>query len=134
VILGILSASLSIIAASILVGYFGLGVIGLCLGFIAGRSLLSVGYPILIGRFLGISFSSQLYNALRPSILTGLLFFLSTQLVNIAIQNAWSVASSWLSLVFACGVTVLIVSILAFYLGLSKDQRKRIISRARLVL
>jgi hypothetical protein len=116
------------------VGYFGLGVIGLCLGFIAGRSLLSVGYPILIGRFLGISFSSQLYNALRPSILTGLLFFLSTQLVNIAIQNAWSVASSWLSLVFACGVTVLIVSILAFYLGLSKDQRKRIISRARLVL
>jgi len=41
-------------------GLFQLGIVGLCFGLIVGRSILSVGYPFLVGRFLGLHFRPKL--------------------------------------------------------------------------
>ena len=47
VLLGLLSVTISIGAASLLVGYFNLGIVGLCLGIMGGRLIISIGYPII---------------------------------------------------------------------------------------
>ncbi|MFQ5544446.1 MAG: lipopolysaccharide biosynthesis protein, partial [Acidiferrobacterales bacterium] len=60
VLIGLLSATLSIVAAGVLVGPLKMGIMGLCVGFIAGRSILTLSYPWLVGRYLGVSLSSQL--------------------------------------------------------------------------
>ena len=72
VLLGAFSATLSVALAAILVGSWKLGVIGLCLGFIAGRSTLSLASPWIVGLALGISFDTQLSNVLRPALITAL--------------------------------------------------------------
>ena len=76
VLLGLLSAALSLIISVVLVGFFQEKIIGLCLGFLIGRSILSVSYPWLIGRFLNIPFASQLGSVVRPALITTVLLAL----------------------------------------------------------
>ncbi len=128
VLIGLLSASLAVIVAVILVGVFNLGIVGLCLGFMLGRLILSLGYPWMIGRVLGVPFRSQLKSVPRPASVTLLLFALA-----LSASNAW-LASTWANLVFAVGLTVVVVSFLAFYIGLSNDQRRHLLQRGRLVI
>ena len=124
VLIGMLSAGLSLVLAGILVGPLKLGVIGLCVGFIAGRSILSIGYPWIVGRAIGIPLSSQLKSALRPALTTFLLFTLALGL------GEFYTASTWIGLVLAVGVTVVPVSLLAFYAGVPAEQRKHLLDRA----
>jgi hypothetical protein len=56
VIMGAISVGVSLGIAVAFIQWLNLGVVGICLGLIIGRLILSVGYPILVGRFLGISF------------------------------------------------------------------------------
>jgi O-antigen/teichoic acid export membrane protein len=91
VLLGLLSVTLSITAASLAVGYFELGIVGLCLGIMAGRLIMSIGYPILIGRFLGASLLSQLKSVLRPAMVTTLLFSLALGLDSVDIAAVFVV-------------------------------------------
>jgi O-antigen/teichoic acid export membrane protein len=128
VLIGTLSATLSIVFSAVLVGFFHLGVTGLCFGFIAGRSILSLGYPWLVGRFLGVSLYAQLKDVPRPAFVTLLLFTLA-----LSASEVWT-ARTWIGLILAVGVTVVVVSFLAFYIGLSSDQRRNILQRVRLVL
>lgn len=125
VLLGALSATASLVIAGILVGSFDLGIPGLCLGFIGGRSILSLGYPWLVGRFLGVSFNSQLKSVLRPAFITALLF-----IVVLSADDVLTV-STWIGLIVSVGVTLVVVSSLAFYTGLSRDQRMRVLQRVR---
>jgi hypothetical protein len=127
VLLGALSAAVSLILSGLLVGVFNLGVTGLCLGFIAGRAILSLAYPWLIGRFLGISLFSQLASALRPALSTAVLF------AAVLGMSELLTANTWLSLVFGVGLTLIVMAPLSFFAGLSGDQRKRIWQRARVV-
>jgi len=133
VLIGFLSAALAIGAASVLVSYFRLGIVGVCLGLILGRSTLSVGYPVLVGRFLGISFTSQLKKVLRPAFVTFLLFSLASVLDAIASAN-FSFIRGWIDLILSVGVTCGVVLLLAFYTGLSSNQRRTILSRMRMVI
>jgi len=132
VLMGILSATLSIAAASVLVGYFELGVVGLCLGMIAGRAMLSVGYPLLVGRFLGLSLSSQIKSALRPALITLMLFSLASGLGNFAPVGVG--VRGWVSFIPSAGVTACMVLLVAFYAGLSGGQRKRVLERIRTLI
>jgi hypothetical protein len=128
VLIGTLSATVSIIFSAMLVGFFKLGIVGLCLGFIAGRSILSLGYPWLIGRFLGVRLLAQLKSVPRPAFVTLLLFTLA-----LTASHSLS-ANTWAGLTLSVGITVIVMSFLAFYSGLSNDQRKNILRRVRLVV
>lgn len=126
VLIGALSATLSIVFSALLVGVGQLGIVGLCLGFIAGRLILSLGYPLIVGRFLGVSLLSQLKSVPRPAFVMFSLFALALS------GRAFFAAGSWFSLTFAVAVTVVAVSFVAFFGGLSGDQRRQILQRVRL--
>jgi len=128
VIIGALSATISVVVAGILIAFLNLGIMGLCLGFIAGRSILSLAYPWLIGRFLGVALVSQLKDAVRPGVVTVLLLLLAFAL------SVYLIASTWISLIVSAGLTLAVASLFAFYSGLSGDRRRRILERAALFI
>lgn len=125
VLIGAFSGVLSLLLAGILVSFFDAGISGLCLGFIAGRSIQSVSYPVIVGRFLGLSAHSQVKGVLRPAFVTLLLFPLAAALGGLVMVHGW------VGLILSAGATSGAVSLLAFYAGLSGDQRKRTLQRVR---
>ncbi len=128
VLIGLLSATLSIVAAGVLVGTFNMGIMGLIVGFIAGRSILTLSYPWLVGRYLGVSLSSQLKSSGRPALITLLLFAFMSRL------GSFVTASTWLYLILWVGVTLALVSLAVFYTGLSRVQRTQVLQRIRIVM
>ena len=99
--------------------------IGLCLGFILGRSLLSFGYPIMLGRVFEVPFFSQLAGIVRPALVTIGLFVLATWLsVRIDVNN-------WPSLAAYGAASSALVGMTAFLAGLSGDRRIAVTSRIR---
>ncbi|MEN8184118.1 MAG: hypothetical protein ABFS46_16450 [Myxococcota bacterium] len=125
VILGAIAAFLSLAAAGLAVKSFGMGITGLCLGFIAGRGVLSLAYPWMVGRILGIPATTQLARLGRPG-LVGAGFLMAAY----ALHDEWLV-SSWMELVAAIAATVALVLPLAFYGGVSGDLRPRFLGRLR---
>ncbi len=128
VIIGLLSGGLSVAIAGILVGYFKMGIAGLCCGFILGRLILSIGYPLMVGRFLKISPLSQVGGTVRPVAVTVLLFFLTLEL------NRSLAVTSWVSLVLGVGSTTAVILPLTFFAGLAEGQRRPLLARIRLML
>lgn len=123
VLMGLVSTALSLGIGGVLVGSLDAGINGVCIGFIAGRSILSLGYPWLVGRFLGIPLCSQVKGVLRPAFVTSLFFSCV-----LALSDYMNV-SSWLGLVFSVGVTLGCASLLVFYTGLSPIQRRNMLRR-----
>ncbi|HLO18180.1 MAG TPA: oligosaccharide flippase family protein [Anaerolineales bacterium] len=134
VLLGLLSVAISIVFASVAVGYFKLGIVGLCLGIMAGRLIISLGYPALIGRFLGISLSSQLTGIIRPAIIMTLLFGGAVLLDSYLPSLTYAGLMGWLLFALFAGLTALLIFLISFYSGLRTSQRKDIMRRLRTVI
>jgi len=130
VVIGLVSVTLSVVVAGVLVGRWDAGIPGLVLGLIAGRLILSVSYPLMIGRVLGLSFPAQLLASLRPLLATSVLFGLALWLKR-ASNDAWYLTLGWTGFVAAAGVTISSVALLAFFLGLSAADRRRLWSRVQ---
>lgn len=128
VLMGASSAVMSLIIAVVFVGLFHSGTVGLCAGFIAGRSALSVYYPWLVGRSLDIPFRSQLMSVLRPGLVTIVLFALALAGGNYLIVN------TWLELILYVGGTMVLVAVAAFYAGLGTEDRRRLLGRVRMAI
>lgn len=128
VLLGLLSTGLSVAFAWVLVSKFHMGIGGLALGFIAGRTIQSVAYPWMVGRILGIRPQAQLRGMARPGLVTGVLFALASLLGTVV------GADSWMGLVLASGLSAVGLAILAFFGGLSGRQRIRVWSRVKRVV
>jgi O-antigen/teichoic acid export membrane protein len=128
VLLGFVSAAASISAAAVLISGFGMGITGLALGFIAGRFILTVAFPLLVTRYLSTPFTGQVRGALRPLVVTSVLFATTLLLSFVAS------VTSWLALVSVSGLTVAACGGAAFFLGLTSRQRKRVLNRARQVV
>lgn len=128
VLIGSLSTALSILIAVVLVGFFEMGIIGLCAGFMVGRLILSFCYPWIIGSFFGITLRSQLRSTIRPVLVTVLLMGLSSTATDTL------AATTWFGLTGSAAGTVTVLLLLAFFTGLSSAQRKLILSRARVVI
>jgi hypothetical protein len=126
--MGIVSAGLSAGLSVVLVGTLKMGIVGLTMGFICGQLIVSIGYPLLVGRFLQVSPSSQLKGAIRPAIMTGLSF------ASVSILGNSIAVNSWLSLILQAGVTTLLLSLIIFYVGMPREQRNNLLRRARKVL
>jgi O-antigen/teichoic acid export membrane protein len=128
VLMGAMSALVSLACATLFIRVLNLGVTGLCLGFVAGRSILSLDYPWFAGRFLGLSLASQLKSAIRPMLATLPLFALARG------ANHMFTASTWIGLACGVGATLLLMAPAAFYLGLSAHARRRLLRRVRLTM
>lgn len=128
VLLGALSAVVSVALAWLFLGPLDMGIIGLVLGFIVGRMIQSVGYPLLIGRMLGIPPERQLWGIVRPAVATGALFAAAGAL------GAVAHVSSWLTLVLSAGLSAAIVTIVAFFAGLPAGTRELMWHRLRKVI
>ena len=128
VLVAALSTGLSLVLGGVLVRVFDLGIPGLCVGLMAGRIVLSLAYPWLVGRFLGLSTSRQLQACARPALVTALLFWPAT------IAGKHASAGSWMALTAWVAATVAPVCLLAFCLGLSSAQRAGLLRRLPLLL
>lgn len=134
VYIGGLSVALALAAAAVLVGYFRLGIVGLTLGLIAGRSIITIGYPAIIGRFLQVPLSSQLKGALRPTVAAAVLFVLASGLGRLIPTEALAGARGWAIFFVAAGATCGLAAAMAFFAGLTAPQRKNVLRRLRFVL
>lgn len=128
VLVGAFSVALSLALAAYLINVHDLGIVGLCVGFIAGRAVLSVVYPWSLSRFLGTPFHRQVVSALRPMFVTALLFWLL-----LSVRGA-VVVDTWLGLIAAGSLSAAAVLVAAFFAGLSREQRSHIWARARMIL
>ena len=128
VLAGGLAAVLSIGLAAVAAGPLDGGVVGLCLGLVAGRAVLGVVAPVAVGRFLGVPLRSQGGRVLRPVLATSALFASGYWLAG---ENP---VESWFLLVTGVAGTVVVVGAAAFVLGLSPLQRARLTRRARILL
>lgn len=131
VLFGAFSVILSVVTAAILIKSFKMGITGLCLGLIFGRLILSIFYPFIVGCFLKVSFISQLKGIIRPIITNIILFYLTSKLTHAITENKWFSVNGWAELIFSVVVTFLLVSIIAFYGGLTYVHRKQIILRIK---
>ena len=128
VLLGILSAAVSIVVAVVLIRELDMGIEGLALGFIAGRAIVGIAYPWNVCRSLGLSPLAQLRGALRPLLLSALLFAAA-----VAVSPLVTVGS-WLALIPGAALSLAGFATAAFRLGLGSQQRARLSKRARQVL
>ncbi len=126
VLLGVLSLGVSVLLAVLLVGFRGGGIVGLCAGFLAGRSIMSAAYPRRVGRLLEVPLASQLKAARRPAVTTLLILALC-----FALGPRVSLGS-WFSLIGAGIVSCGLVASAALLGGLRPDQRGRLIARSRI--
>lgn len=127
VLLGTVSAGLSIALGWYFLGPLDLGISGLALGFILGRSLQSVAYPLMIGRILGTPPETQIRAAIRPALATAAVFAATTVL------STGVRAGSWVALVLEVGISVVAISAASFFGGLSADTRRVVWGRIRRV-
>lgn len=118
--IGVLSIVIALGLAAGFIYFFNWGIPGLCLGFIVGRSVLSVGYPWSLNRFLGQPFGAQLKSTVRLGLVTTLLWGCA-----FILRDHW-LTNSWLGLIFSAGVTLLLTTLFAFYVGLPGEQRRQI--------
>jgi O-antigen/teichoic acid export membrane protein len=134
VILGAISVTISLLAASILVYFFKMGIIGVSIGIFLGRLILTVEYPILVGRLLKIPPSSQIKAILRPAIVSAILFLAASALDNFLPTGAWHSIGGWIVFLLSAAVTFIIVLVLAFLGGFSHKLQQSILDRVRAVL
>ena len=134
VLLGMLSVAVSVAAASLMVGVFKQGIVGLCLGIMGGRLIISLGYPMLIGRFLGTTLPAQLKGTLRPVMVTILLFAAAAALDRLFSSVAWSGARGWALFFLSAGTTGVLMMLFSFYAGLSQERRSGMLRRVRMAI
>jgi O-antigen/teichoic acid export membrane protein len=132
VIFGGISVLLSIIGSVIFLTYFHLGIVGVSLGLILGRLILSICYPIFVGNFLNIRFSSQIKSIIRPGIFLLLFFSMVSGFENLNSQYQWIHIHGWIDFSFYAGISFLFFLLIAFYAGLTNQQRGLILMRLKL--
>ena len=116
--LGAISACISVFVAIVLVSWVDAGIAGVCSGFILGRSILSVRYPVIIGRALGVSFAAQARGVIRPALVTIVLF------ATLGKVAAYVDFRTWMALALGLPATGLVFLGVSFFAGFSLEQRK----------
>jgi O-antigen/teichoic acid export membrane protein len=134
VVMGAISVGLSLGIAILLIKWLGLNIIGICLGLIVGRLMLSIGYPTLVGRLLGISFISQIKSSIRPAFVTVVLFSGATFVNSLITKIYFTGVKGWLILGLLIVVSLSLILFSTFYTGLTKYQRSSIIERLQAIL
>jgi O-antigen/teichoic acid export membrane protein len=127
VIWGSVAAVVSVALAAVGVGVFDAGVVGLCVGLVLGRAVLSIVAPWATGRILGLPLRSQLTGLVRPGTVTTAVLATAYALT-VAID-----VHSWVVLVVGVALTVTVATAVCAFAGLPARMRRRLLGRVRLL-
>lgn len=126
--LGVLATAVSAALCAYVLAFADGGILGMCWALIAGRAMLTVFFPRIVGRRLSLPAGDQFRSAVRPAMA-------STALLAAAYSLSGLVgAATWLELAAGSGLTVAAAAPPALYLGLNRSQRLRIVQRFRELL
>ena len=128
VFLGLLSALISLAAAAIAVGPLRGGIAGLCIGFIVGRLLLTVAYPLIAGSHLKVRPFDQLRDVLRPAAVSAVLFLVG------AAGAEYAGSLKGYALVLCCVATPVVAALGAYGVGASANQQVVVRERVKKLL
>jgi O-antigen/teichoic acid export membrane protein len=123
VLVTVIAAVLTIGLGTLLTWRF--GVVGLCVGILAGRLTQSIAYPRLVRTCLGVTSRASLRAVARPLATMALLFAAAAWLGDAVLVRHWL---AWIPLVAA---TALAVFGLALVTGLPADARGAVLRRGR---
>lgn len=128
VLVGATSALLSVVLGALLVSRVENEIVGMLLGVIAGRLILTLGYPLLIGRMLGHPLVRQLRGVPRPALTTVVVFAVTMRIGQDATAGTWPA-------LIAYGIgTAATIALAVSFLGLTRAQRAAILKRLRRIL
>lgn len=127
VLMGFVSVLVSLGLAAWFVRQFHWGIPGLCVGYVAGRALLSFSYPWIVGRHLGIPVHVQALGCARP-VLTTAAFFA----IGLMLDRAFE-PRTWVVLALVAALTTGGALLVGFFVGLPRGLRRDLLRRARLV-
>ena len=133
VLLGGISVLISLLSASLFVVVFKMDIVGVIIGVMVGRLILSVAYPRLIGSLLNINFFSQIKAILRPALVTILLFIVVSVIQILLPTQNWHGIEGWAALTISAAVSAVLVLAMAYYFGLSRSQQKIVFQRVKAV-
>jgi len=125
VLLGIFSCVISAILAYIFAVKFSSSVIGLVVGFITGRAILTIAYPMIVSNAFEIKNKQHLIPIIRPIIMTIIFFGVSYYLGKTIEVNGW------FSLIAYATVSLVLLTVSMFFIGLSQHQREKVMMRIR---
>ena len=108
-----------------------MGIIGVSLGLMIGRSILTVAYPKMIGQFLKINLSTQIKASIRPALVTITLFLAATGIESRLPTQSWHSIEGWVFFFLSAGLTACLVLVISFISGLSSEQQKTILNRVQ---
>jgi hypothetical protein len=109
----------------------GFGVNGSCICIILGRSVMSVGYPYLVRKYIGKVLPSDGLKTLRLSLATGIFYleaFLMASAVGIRMERT---PLGWIQFVGIVGGTFVGTSSVAFWGGFTMAQRLDVFRRVQ---
>jgi hypothetical protein len=134
VILGLISVTLSIGLAVFFVSSLKMGIPGVIAGIMCGRAILSVAYPLMVGKMIQISVLNQVKALLRPLLVTLIFFFGFLSFGNKLAQWDSFLISSWIGLIISIGCTFLGMLVVTFFAGFTARQRAAILHRLTAIL
>jgi O-antigen/teichoic acid export membrane protein len=105
-----------------------LGMVGVCLGVLAGRLVQSIAYPLLVDRCLHRPARLAVRSIIRPLMVMLLLFGATAVVGDHVLTHHW--------LAWAAGVvaSLALIMVVAFATGLSAEAREAILGRVRTML
>jgi O-antigen/teichoic acid export membrane protein len=134
VILGGISVFTSLLFASLSVVVFKMDIVGVIIGIMIGRLILSVAYPKLIGTMLKINLSSQIKAIIRPALVSAFLFIVASVLEIFLPTQNWHGLVGWGALAIFAAVSAVLILIIAYIFGLSRSQQKTVMQRVKAVI
>jgi len=130
VVVGAVAAVTTIVASVLLTRAFGL--VGLCIGVVAGRMVQTIAYPLIATRTLRVAGNGSglagWMQVVRPIAAMALLFALAT------FVGERNPAVGWPVWVLGVASTAAIALVLAYTLGLPSDARRATMARVRTAL
>jgi O-antigen/teichoic acid export membrane protein len=118
------------VAAALTIGFATLltmrfGMIGLCVGIVAGRMTQSLAYPLLVRRCLGVTARPDPWAVGRPLLVMAILFGAAARFGDRILAHHWL---GWAGGVLATAVVVLAAALVT---GLPADARAAVLQRGR---
>lgn len=144
VIVGAIGTMLSLLMGIALVKY-GWGIDGICLGFILGRLVMTIGYPVQVGGIMKVGLGEQMAAACRPAIAMTLVLigvsvvspFVDVQggVDQIALRLGFVSPANklvvWLAFAVCVACSAVLLAVFSCFAGMTIVHRQLILSRVK---
>jgi O-antigen/teichoic acid export membrane protein len=121
-----LGAFISIAMASILIPIY--GILGLCISVLIGRSILSIGFPLILNKKMNFKASFLRRNEIRSLIVS-----ITGFVVVLLIGDRYIFINNWFSLISSIVLTTLLAGTLFWFIGIEAENRRLILEQIKKV-